>query len=79
MIGGGNIFRGVSGAAARHGARPGRLYGHAGDGDERAGHAERAGEARRADPGAVGHPDGHRSASPISAAAPSATWKRAGW
>ncbi len=32
-----------------------------------------------ADPGAVGHPDVHASASPISAAAPSGTWRRAGW
>ncbi len=37
VIGGGNIFRGVSGAACRHGSRPGRLHGHAGDRDERAG------------------------------------------
>ena len=45
VIGGGNIFRGVSAAASGHGARPGRLHRHAGDCDERAGDAERAGEA----------------------------------
>ena len=31
VIGGGNIFRGMSGAAIGHGARHGRLHGHAGD------------------------------------------------
>ncbi len=33
VIGGGNIFRGVSGDRSRDGARIGRLYGHAGDGN----------------------------------------------
>jgi hypothetical protein len=56
VIGGGNIFRGISGAAAGL-ERHRRLHGHAGDRDERAGHAERAGGYRRADPGAVGNPD----------------------
>ena len=42
-----------------------RLHGHAGDGDERAGHAERARADRRRDPRAVGDPDEHASASPI--------------
>ena len=50
VIGGGNIFRGVAGAAAGHGARQRRLHGHAGDGDERARHAERAGAAGRRTP-----------------------------
>ena len=46
-----------------------RLHGHAGDGDERARAAERAREARRRHPRAVGDPDGERVASPTSAAA----------
>jgi uridylate kinase len=29
VLGGGNIFRGQSGEAGRHGARVGRLHGHA--------------------------------------------------
>ena len=46
----------------RQGLRPGqrRLYGHAGDGDERARHAERAREDRRRHPRPVGDPDGDR-------------------
>ena len=54
VIGGGNIFRGMAGAAAGHGPRAGRLHGHAGDGDERAGDAERARADRRPDPRPVG-------------------------
>ncbi len=42
VIGGGNIFRGMAGRGQGHGARQRRLYGHAGHGDERARHAERA-------------------------------------
>ena len=38
----------MQGAGQGHGARQRRLHGHAGDGDERARHAERAGEDRRA-------------------------------
>ena len=58
VIGGGNIFRGLSMAGRGHGARQRRLHGHAGHGDERPGHAGRAGEDRRLHPRAVGHPDG---------------------
>ena len=49
VVGGGNIFRGL--AAAAQGLRPDqrRLHGHAGDGDERAGGAERARADRRRD------------------------------
>ena len=49
VIGGGNIFRGVSGAAAGW-TRHRRLHGHACHRDERAGDAERAGKSRCADP-----------------------------
>ena len=47
VIGGGNIFRGVAGGAVGHGPRDGRLHGHAGHRDERAG-AGRTRCARRA-------------------------------
>ena len=46
VIGGGNIFRGMGGSQG-NGPGPGRLYGHACHGDERAGHAECAGADRR--------------------------------
>ncbi len=42
VIGGGNIFRGLSGAAAGMERATGRLHGHAGDRHQRAGDAERA-------------------------------------
>ena len=41
VVGGGNIFRGLAGAAHRHGARHRRLHGHAGDRYECPGPAER--------------------------------------
>ena len=47
VVGAGNIFRGMTGAARRHGPRHRRLHGHDRDGAERAGAAGRAGEARR--------------------------------
>ena len=58
VIGGGNIFRGMSGAAVGIERATGRLHGHAGDRHQRARHAERARAARRAHPRAVGDPDG---------------------
>ena len=77
VVGGGNIFRGLS--ARGQGLRPRhrRLYGHARDRDERARGAERARADRRRYPRPVGDPDGQRSASPSSAAAPSGIWRRA--
>ena len=58
VIGGGNIFRGIAAARRGHGPRPRRLHGHAGDGDQLAGAAGRAGVARRAHARPVGHRDG---------------------
>ena len=78
VVGGGNIFRGMAGRGQGLRPRHRRLYGHAGDGDERAGAAERAGEARRRNARPVGDPDGDASASPTSAAARCATSKRGG-
>ena len=43
-----------------HGARHRRLHGHAGDGDERAGAAECAGERQSAGPRPLRHPDADR-------------------
>ena len=48
VIGGGNILRGKTAAAERHGSRAGRLHGHAGHRHQCAGPARRAG-ARWAD------------------------------
>ena len=80
VIGGGNIFRGVSRPPRRGMERASADYmGMLATVMNALAHAERAGEDRRAHPRAVGDPDGHRSASPISAAAPSGTWRRAGW
>ncbi len=45
----------ADGGGKRHGACLGRLYGHAGHGDERAGDAVRAGKAGARCPGDVGH------------------------
>jgi hypothetical protein len=42
VIGGGNIFRGLSGSAQGNGAYDSRLHGHVGDRNERARHAKRA-------------------------------------
>ena len=42
VIGGGNIFRGLSGSAQGDGTYDSRLHGHVGDRDERARHAKRA-------------------------------------
>ena len=60
VVGGGNIFRGMAGGGQGLRPRHRRLHGHAGDGDERAGAAERAREARRRHPRPVGDPDGER-------------------
>ncbi len=49
VVGGGNIFRGMSGATRRHGPRPCRLHGHARDRHQRARAAGRARVARPAD------------------------------
>ena len=59
-------------ARGRDRARLGRLHGHAGDRDERAGDAERAGALRRCNPGAVGDPDavGLRALYPAARVAP---------
>ena len=79
VIGGGNIFRGVSGAAAGMDRAQADYMGMLATVMNALAMQIRAGEARRAHPRAVGDPDGLASASPISAAAPSGTWKRAGW
>ena len=47
----------IAGGRLRHGTRQRRLYGHAGDGDERARDAKRTGAHRRRHPRAIGHPD----------------------
>ena len=47
VVGAGNIYRGLDGAAARHGPGHRRLHGDAGDGAQRADPAGRAREARR--------------------------------
>ena len=47
VLGGGNIFRGLAAALARHGPRRRRLHGHARDRDQRARAPARAREARR--------------------------------
>ena len=78
-IGGGNIFRGIAASSRGHGPRARRLHGHAGDGDQLAGAAGRAGVARRAHARAVGASRWSASPSRTSAAAPSATWRRGGW
>ena len=64
VVGGGNIFRGMAAAAKGLRPRQRRLYGHAGDGDERARAAGRAREAGRRNPGPVGDPDGERVSEP---------------
>ena len=46
MVGGGNIFRGARQKVACDRPRHGRLHGHAGDGDQWAGAAGRAGKSR---------------------------------
>ncbi len=54
VIGGGNIFRGLAASARGMDRATGRLHGHAGHGDQRAGAAGRARAAQRR------HPRGHR-------------------
>ncbi len=78
VIGGGNIFRGVSGAAAGMERAQADYMGMLATVMNALAHAVRPGEVRRADPRAVRHSDVLASASPISAAAPSGTWRRAG-
>ena len=58
MVGGGNIWRGTTGAGAGHG--PGHLghHGDAGHGHQRAGPPGRPRAPRPAHPGALGRPDG---------------------
>ena len=57
VVGGGNFWRGRTGAMAGHGRHPVRPHRHARHGDERARPAGRARAARPADPGAVGDRD----------------------
>ena len=79
VIGGGNIFRGLAGAAKgidRATADYMGMLATVMNALAMQAALERIGPAL---PGPVRHPHEHRSASPISAAAPSGTWKRAGW
>ena len=50
VVGGGNIWRGLTGAGAGHGPRPGRLHGHARHGHQRAGPAGHPRAARASPP-----------------------------
>ena len=79
VIGGGNIFRGVSGATEGMDRAIGRLHGDAGHGHQRHGPAGRAGEDRASRPACSPPSRCTRWPSPTSAAGPSATWRRAGW
>ena len=79
VIGGGNIFRGVAASAGGHGPRHRRLHGHAGDRHQRAGPAGRPREGRPARRACCPPSRCGRWPSPTSAAAPSATSRRAGW
>ena len=79
VIGGGNIFRGVSGAASGMERAQADYHRHARHRDERSGHAVRPGAARHCRPACSPPSRCRRSASPTFAAAPSATWRRAEW
>ena len=79
VIGGGNIFRGVSGAAAGMERATGDYMGMAGNGDERAGDAERAGNTRHGRHGSCPRSPSAPCASPTSAAVRCAISKSAGW
>ncbi len=79
VIGGGNIFRGVSGAAAGMDRAQADYMGMLATVMNALAHAVRAGESRRARPACSPPSRCPRSASRISAAAPSGTWRRAGW
>ena len=79
VIGGGNIFRGLAGAAKGIDRATADYMGMLATVMNALAHAGGAGADRACQPRAVRHPHGNRSASPISAAGPSATWKRAGW
>ena len=72
VVGGGNIYRGMAGAAAGNGPRHRRLHGHARHGAERAGAAGRPREDRRRDARAVGDRDlgGGRALHPPQGHAP---------
>ena len=73
VIGGGEHLSRDSRRRARHATRLGRLHGHAGDGHQRACHAERPGATRRSDPRAVrdSDVDGLRAVHPPARPAPS--------
>ncbi len=78
VVGGGNIWRGMTGAGARHGPRPGRLHGHAGHGHQRAWPCRTRSSSWTSRPGSSRPSTWPRSPSPTSGAAPSATSRRAG-
>ena len=79
VIGGGNIFRGVSAAASGMDRAQADHMGMLATVHERPGYADIPREARNPDPSAIGHPHGERLRAIHQAAGGNGTWRRAGW